>query len=151
MKLEWIHESPPRWDEGKATIVGGAPAGIFKFGGYGQGDLIPGEWWHVEENGPVIGYGWMDCTWGDAEVLLAVDPASRNRGVGTFILEHLEREGAVRGLNYLLNEVPPTHPDRDGITNWLAQRQFERSADGRLMRRVVHSGASSSSTGDSSA
>jgi GNAT superfamily N-acetyltransferase len=138
MSLEWIPENPPRWDESKAMIIGGAPAGVFELGSFQAGELIPGEWWRVEQDGSVVGYGWMDCTWGDAEILLAVDPGSRNRGVGTFILDHLEEEAAVQGLNYLLNEVRPAHPDKDGITRWLGRRRFAQSADGRLMRRVVH-------------
>jgi GNAT superfamily N-acetyltransferase len=141
MSLEWINENPAHWDEHKAAIVGGAAPGIFDFGEHGPGDLIPGEWWRVEQDGSVVGYGWMDCTWGDAEILLVVDPAHRGRGVGTFILENLEREAAGRGLNYLVNEVRATHPDRNGITAWLSQRQFAPTADGRLMRHVLHRGA----------
>ena len=86
----------------------------------------------------VVGYGWMDCTWGDAEILLAVSASARQRGVGTFILDRLAQEAAERGVNYLLNEVRTTHPDRAGITEWLEQRSFARASDGRLMRRVVH-------------
>ncbi len=80
----------------------------------------------------------MDCTWGDAEILLAVGDSSRGRGVGTFIVDQLEREAVARGVNYLLNEVRATHPDRAGITKWLEDRRFARTSDGRLMRRVVH-------------
>ena len=141
MSLKWIHENPPRWDEDKAAIVGRAPAGTFKPESRELGSLIAGEWWRVEEHGVVVGYGWMDCTWGDAEILLAVAPSSRKRGVGTFILDHLEQEAAQHGVNYLLNEVRATHPDRKGITGWLEQRRFARAGDGRLMRRVVHPAA----------
>ena len=138
MSLRWIHENPPRWDESKAVIVGGTPAGVFKPEPRELGGLIGGEWWRVEDDGAVVGYGWMDCTWGDAEILLAVAESSRKRGVGTFILDRLEQEAAERGVNYILNEVRATHPDRAGITNWLEQRRFARASDGRLMRRVVH-------------
>jgi len=138
MSLEWIQENPPRWDRSKAEIVGGAPDGVFSLGRFDAGDLIPGEWWRVESEGAVVGYGWMDCTWGDAEILLAVDPARRERGVGTFILDRLESEAGQRGLNYLLNEVKPAHPEVDRITRWLVARRFEPSADGKLLRRVVH-------------
>ena len=141
MSLKWINENPAHWDGHKAAIVGGAAPGIFDLGEYAPGDLIPGEWWRVEQDGSVVGYGWMDCTWGDAEILLAVDPEHRRRGVGTFILENLEREAVTRGLNYLVNEVHATHPDRNGITAWLRMRQFAPTADGRLMRHVVHPGA----------
>ena len=99
-------------------------------------DLIPGESWRVEEVGSVLGYGWMDTIWGDAEILLVVDPSRRKQGVGTFILDRLEAEAADRGLNYLFNVVRATHPDPKGITRWLEQRRFEAYRGDRLRRRV---------------
>ena len=135
MKL--IHESPPRWDENKDAIVGGAAEVIFDLTHYRAGDVIPGDWWRVEDEGSVLGFGWMDANWGDAEILLAVEPRTRKRGVGTFILDRLEREAAQRGLNYLYNVVHPTHPKRDGVTRWLMDRGFERSHDDESLRRRV--------------
>ena len=137
MSLEWIHENPPLWDERKEAIIGGAPSGIYELGDHRVGDVIPGEWWRVEEGGSVVGYGWMDCTWGDAEILLAVDPAGRARGVGTFILDQLEKEAAARGLNYLYNIVRPTHPDRVAVAEWLRRRRFEPSHDDEQLTRRV--------------
>lgn len=139
MSLEWIPENPPHWDAGKQAIVGGAPAGSFDIGACSEGDVIPGEWWRVEEGGTVLGYGWMDTTWGDAEILLAVEAAHQGRGVGTFILDRLEREAASRGLNYLFNVVGPRHPDAGGITRWLEARGFAGSHEDRLLRRPVRS------------
>jgi len=136
MPLSWIHEDTPRWDARKAAIIGGAPPGIFDLPALGEGDLAPGEWFRVEDGGEVAGYGWMDCTWGDAEILLAVAPAFHRRGVGTFILDRLEEEAAPRGLNYLSNAVRPTHPDREAVTAWLVGRGFKPSGDGLLKRRV---------------
>jgi N-acetylglutamate synthase-like GNAT family acetyltransferase len=136
MSFEWIHENPPHWDSNKAAIVGGAPEGIFDIGGYEEAQVIPGEWWRVESDGAVVGYGWMDCTWGDAEILLAVAPSGQKHGAGSFILDHLEREAAERGLNYLYNVVRPTHPDGPGVTKWLVARGFEPSRGDRLVRHV---------------
>ena len=93
------------------------------------------------EDGAVVGYGWMDATWGDAEILLVVDPARQKRGAGGFILENLEREAARHGLNYMYNVVPPTHPDREGITKWLSSRGFVRSHDDESLRRRVRAQA----------
>jgi len=137
MPLEWKHETPPRWDKGKSRILDATAPGVFALGPFQPGELLPGEWWRVEENGAVLGYGWMDTIWGDAEILLAVDPDARRRGVGTFILDRLEREAASRGLNYLYNVVRPTHPERARVTRWLEQRRFSRSDEDRLMRRVA--------------
>ncbi|NIM00083.1 MAG: hypothetical protein GTN89_03960, partial [Acidobacteria bacterium] len=83
MALKWIAENPPHWDENKQRVIGGAPEGIFDLGDHEPGALIPGEWWRVEDDGGVAGYGWMDCTWGDAEILLAVAPGRQGGGVGT--------------------------------------------------------------------
>jgi GNAT superfamily N-acetyltransferase len=106
-------------------------------GNHQDGELIPGEWWRVEEDGVVLGYGWMDYTWAEAEILLAVDAAQQGRGVGAFILERLEREAAARGLRYLHNVVRPGHPDRDAVARWLQSHGFEHGHDDdRLMRRV---------------
>ncbi len=142
MNLRWIPESPPYWDEGKSRIVGGAPEGALQVPAHREGDLLAGEWFRVEADGEPVGYGWMDCTWGDAEILLAVVPDRQGSGVGTFILDRLESEGRERGVNYLYNRVRPTHPRRAAIERWLEARGFERSADERLMRRVGRGGAS---------
>jgi GNAT superfamily N-acetyltransferase len=137
MSLEWIHENPPYWDGAKAGIVGSAPPGIFELSDYADGDMLPGEWWRVEQDGSVLGYGWMDTTWGDAEILLAVDPSAQRKGVGGFILDRLDEEAASRGLNYLYNQVRESHPDPEGITKWLEKRGFATSHDDRLLRRSV--------------
>jgi len=132
-----MHESPATWDDDKAAIVGGVPDGIFRLGPFDDGDLLAGEWWRVEDDGKVVGYGWMECTWGDAEILLAVSSDWQGKGVGTFILDRLEQEAVTRGLNYLYNVVRETHPDREGVARWLAARNFSASHDDdRLMRRV---------------
>lgn len=139
MPLLWIHESPAIWDAGKARLVGRAPKGVFdaRYAQAREGDLAPGEWWRVEEDGRVIGYGWMDVTWGDAEILLATDPEARKRGVGSFILSNLEAEAHARGLNYLHNVVRATHPNAEEVSAWLRRRGFVSSDDGRLLRAVV--------------
>jgi GNAT superfamily N-acetyltransferase len=136
MKLEWIEERPPTWDEGKERIVGEAPAGIFALGPFSPGDLLAGEWWRVEDAGRVVAYGWMDTVWGDAEVLVAVDPSEHGRGIGAFVFDQLEREAAERGLSYMHNVVRPTHPDAAEVTAWLERRGFKASSDGLLRRRV---------------
>ncbi len=136
MNLAWIEERPPVWDEGKQRIVGGAPAGVFDIGPFAPRDQLAGDWWRVEESGRVVAYGWMDITWGDAEVLVAVDPADQDRGLGTFVFDQLEREAAQRGLRYLHNVVRPTHPNRTEVTGWLERRGFKASSDGLLRRRV---------------
>jgi GNAT superfamily N-acetyltransferase len=136
MSLEWIREHPALWDSDKTRIVGGAPAGIFDFGHVETGAPLAGEWWRVDDDAATAAYAWIDTVWGDAEMLLAVDPAHQGRGVGTFVLDRLEEEAGRRGLNYLYNVVRPSHPDRERITAWLEARAFELTFDGILRRKV---------------
>ena len=104
MRLRWIRESPARWDSGKQRIVGERPKGTFRYPWVSdarhEGEIIPGDWWRVEDqaDGRLVGYGWMDITWGDAEVLLATDPAYCDKGVGSFILENWTTRGALNVL-----------------------------------------------------
>ncbi len=139
--LRFIHESPARWDAGKARIVGDAPAGIFdtRYAKLTADALVPGEWWRVEDEGRVVGYGWLEVSWGDGEILLAVDPAERGHGVGEFILRNLNDQARARGLNYLTNVVRPTHPETETLTRWLERRGFGPARDGRHVRAVADS------------
>jgi GNAT superfamily N-acetyltransferase len=136
--LECIAEHSPVWDEDKARIVGGAPAGIFDthYATLALGEMVPGEWWRAEDRGSVVGYGWLDVSWGNADLLIATDVEARGRGVGTFILNELDREVSLRGLNYLCNVVRPTHPEREEVSRWFVKRGFAIVEDGRLARAV---------------
>lgn len=135
MGFHWYEEVPPRWDHAKARIIGGAPPGVFDFASTAAGDLLPGQWWRAEDDERrVVGYGWMDCNWGDGEILIAVDPDRHGRGAGTFILDQLRREAAQRGVNYIYNIVPERHPDADRVESWLKSHGFERHGEGRLLR-----------------
>ena len=138
-KYSWIHERSPSWDADKARIVGGAPAGVFDetYTTLTIGDLAPGEWWRVERDGVVVGYGWMDVVWGDAEILVATDPAHRGAGAGSFALAKLGTEAATRGLNYVYNVVRETHPHATQLRHFLERNGFKPAEDGRLSRRAA--------------
>jgi GNAT superfamily N-acetyltransferase len=137
MSLVWVHENPPTWDDDKARIIMGAEPGIFddRYGHLTHGTLIPGEWWRVEDDGRVVGYGWLDSVFGNAEILLATASDARGQGVGTFVLDRLSEEAKARGLNYLYNVVRPTHPEPEELRSWLMARGFEGRDDGRLLKR----------------
>jgi GNAT superfamily N-acetyltransferase len=96
----------------------------------------------VTDGGEVAGYGWLDTEWGDARITFIVAPGRRGHGVGAFILERLEVEAAARGLNYIYNVVPDTHPDGPWIRNWLAGHGFHEASRGQLRRQVVTSAGS---------
>jgi N-acetylglutamate synthase-like GNAT family acetyltransferase len=124
MALTWIREAPATWDEAKARIIGGAPAGAFDETRLTKEGVLPGEWWRVERDGRTVGFGWMDLVWGDAEILLAVDPAEQGGGVGAFILHRLTREASSRGVRRLYNTVREGHVDGARVTRWLLSHGF---------------------------
>lgn len=135
--MKWTHETAATWDADKQRIVGGAPAGTFdtRLTGASENELLPGDWFRAEDDsGKVVGYGWMDVLWGDAEILLATDPERQGEGIGSYVLDHLEEEARKQGLNYLTNVVRPTNPRADHVRRWLEKRGFERTEDGRLLR-----------------
>ena len=137
-ELTWTHEPNPTWDADKQRVIGSAPEGAFDLS-YADAAALPGDWWSARTaTGDVVGYGWLDATWGgDAEILLAVDRSARQQGVGAFVIDRLEAEAASRGLNYVYNTIRATHPDRDDVHDWLAVRGYRGgSADTTLRKRV---------------
>jgi GNAT superfamily N-acetyltransferase len=101
------------------------------------GSALADEWWCVlDQAAVVVGYGWLDTEWGDAQITFFVDPARRGEGIGEFVLDRLEDESRKRGLNYIYNVVPDTHPDRAWMTNWLEQHGLRESTQGELRRQV---------------
>ncbi|HET8599132.1 MAG TPA: GNAT family N-acetyltransferase [Segeticoccus sp.] len=138
MPLTWEREPRPVWDADKERIIGGAPEGALDVS-YPDGAELPGDWFVAAEDGKPVGYGWMDSTWGgDTEILLAVDTAQQGRGVGSFVMTHLEWEAAQRGINYVYNTVRETHPDRDQVHDWLLVRGYRgNERDASLRKRVA--------------
>lgn len=134
--LQWVHEEDPRWDADRERVFAAVPDGVFVAEARRPGEQLSSDWWRVERDGRVLGYGWLDDVWGDAEILLAVDGAERRIGVGGFVLERLEDEAADRGLNYVLNVVRETHPDAAAVTAWLERHGFAAADDGRLRKQV---------------
>lgn len=137
MPLTWIRENTPSWDADRARVIGGAPAGAFDDARLPRDGILPGEWWRVEEAGRVVGYGWMDVVWGDAEINLAVDPEASGRGVGAFVLHRLTREASSRGLRRLYNTVRVGHSDGDRVTRWLLSHGFVRRHGSNQLERPV--------------
>jgi GNAT superfamily N-acetyltransferase len=136
MALTWTKENSPRWDDAKQGVFGPAELASVGLTGPAPGEPLPDEWWRVTDGGEVAGYGWLDSEWGDARITFVVAPGHRGRGAGAFILEHLEGEAAARGLNYIYNVVPDTHPDGPWIRNWLSTHGFHEASRGQLRRQV---------------
>ncbi len=137
---EWIRETPARWDEEKARVLGELSPALFGFGTPTPGDALGDEWWRAEDGGEVVGYGRLDDTWGDAEILVLVAPGNRRSGVGSFVLDRLEHEAAARHLNYIYNVVPDHHPDPETVTTWLTQHGFAANDVGELRKKVEPGG-----------
>lgn len=135
-QLSWVYEEDPRWDDDRRRVFATVPAGVFASASRVRGERLGSDWWRVERDGRVVGYGWLDDVWGDAEILLAVEGGARDSGVGSFALRHLEDEAAARGLNYVVNVVRETHPQREQVTGWFLAHGFAGTDDGRLRKRV---------------
>ena len=135
-QLRWVKDDDPRWDADRERVF--ATIGTDVFPGLARhiGDQLPSDWWRVEDGGRVVAYGWLDDVWGNAEILLAVDEAARGTGAGAFALARLEDEAAARGLNYVVNVVRDTHPERTAVTDWFLAHGFTGTDDGRLGKQV---------------
>jgi N-acetylglutamate synthase-like GNAT family acetyltransferase len=136
MQLRWVKDEDPRWDADRQRVFGTVPVGVFAAEARQAGDRLPSDWWRVQDGDRVVGFGWLDDVWGDAEILLAVEESARGTGAGAFALARLEDEAAARGLNYVVNVVRDTHPDRDAVTAWFTRRGFTGTEDGRLRKQV---------------
>jgi GNAT superfamily N-acetyltransferase len=136
MTLTWTKEASPRWDADKQRLFGPAELAAVGMAPPAPGEPVADEWWRVTDGGDVAGYGWLDTGWGDARITFFVAPGQRGRGVGHFILERLEAEAAARGLNYIYNVVPETHPDGPWIKNWLSMHGFREASRGQLRRQT---------------
>jgi N-acetylglutamate synthase-like GNAT family acetyltransferase len=133
----WVRDPDPRWDADRERVFASVPEAVFPSVPRREGEQLAATWWRVEEAGRVVGYGWLDDVWGDAEILLAVEEAARGTGVGAFALARLEEEAAARGLNYVVNVVRPAHPDREAVTAWFLAHGFRADDEGRLRKRVA--------------
>ncbi|HEY1914092.1 MAG TPA: GNAT family N-acetyltransferase [Streptosporangiaceae bacterium] len=137
MALHWTKEDRPVWDADKRRLFGLAELAATGLDRPADGSPLADEWWRVtDDDGSVAGYGWLDSEWGDAQITFLVDPARRGAGIGAFIVSQLEREAAARGLNYIYNVVPPSHPDPAWMTRWLTTQGFTPGT-GDLRRRVT--------------
>lgn len=139
-RFEWVQDPDPQWDDDRDRVFATVPPGVFRAVARPPGERLPGDWWRVVDGRRVVGYGWLDDVWGDAEILLAVEEGARGTGAGRFMLARLEDEAAARGLNYVLNVVHDTHPDRAGVTAWFLAHGFTGTDDGQLRKRVTGRG-----------
>jgi GNAT superfamily N-acetyltransferase len=136
MSWIWTRENPARWDEDKQRVFGPAELASVGMTAPERGATLPDEWWRVtDDGGTVVGYGWLDNEWRDAQITFLVDPAHRGAGVGDYIVGRLEEEAGKQGLNYIYNVVPDSHPDAAWMTKWLTDRGFTPGT-GDLRRRV---------------
>ena len=136
--MDWVKEDLPRWDDDKQRLFDDAALRAVGISRPADGTALADEWWHVvADDGAVVGYGWLDSEWGDAQITFFVDPARRGAGIGEFVLDRLEDEARRRGLNYIYNVVPDAHPDRAWMTAWLEAHGLSDSGQGDLRRRVA--------------
>lgn len=137
MSPTWTKEDRPRWDADKDRLFTDADlAAVGLAERPALGDAIADEWWSVREGDDVVGYGWLDSEWGDAQITFFVDATHRRSGVGGFIVDRLAAEARERGLSVIYNVVPDSHPDPAAVTAWLQARGFSDAGEGELRRQV---------------
>lgn len=137
MTLRWAKEDTPRWDADKQRLFGRDELAATGLSAAEDGAALADEWWRVTDDaGTVLGYGWLDSEWGDAQITFLVAGPERGHGVGAFVVGQLEREAAARGLNYIYNVIPAGHPDPAWMRQWLGLQGFSPSAHGDLRRQV---------------
>jgi GNAT superfamily N-acetyltransferase len=135
--MRWIKEDVPRWDSDKQRLFDDTALLSVGMDRPAADAALADEWWRVvDDDGDVVGYGWLDSEWGDAQITFFVDPSRRGEGVGSFVLDRLEAESRKRGLNYVYNVVPDSHPDRHWMTVWLQRHGLHESSHGDLRRDV---------------
>jgi len=136
MTLHWIKEDTPRWDAEKQRLFGAAELTAVGLQAPESGAAIADEWWRVTDDaGSTVGYGWLDTEWGDAQVTFFVAPSFRQAGIGEYIVGRLEAEAADRGVNYIYNVIPDSHPDPGWTKRSLAKQGFVPGT-GDLRRQV---------------
>jgi GNAT superfamily N-acetyltransferase len=137
VELAWEREDNPVWDADKARIAASAPDGALGLD-FADGAGLPGDWFVAKDAGAVVGFGFLDMTWGgDAEITLVVDSARQGAGVGTFVMDRLEQEARSRGINYVHNSVRDTHPQRDDVHDWLLVRGYKGNESDPTLRKHV--------------
>ncbi|WP_435202922.1 GNAT family N-acetyltransferase [Janibacter sp. GS2] len=150
--LTWEREERPLWDAEKARIAASAPEGALTLD-FADGAELPGDWFVAKDGDAVVGIGVLDTTWGgDAEITLVIDGARQGQGVGSFVMDRLEQEARVRGINYVYNTVRDEHPQRDEVHDWLVVRGYwGNERDASLRKRVDEAGTEQPGAPDASA
>lgn len=134
---DWRPEPQPvPYDDDKKAFFSALQDGVVRLNP--AGNYLPGTWWRLTAGDTTLGYGWMDVTWGDAQIMLAVSPEARRGGHGKTILDHLEHEAHEAGLAYMFNTIPGDHPDPEGVRVFLTGNGFEPSGlDSDMLRKRV--------------
>ena len=66
----WTKEDRPHWDAAKDALFTDADlAAVGLAARSAVGDAVADEWWAVRDDaGELVGWGWLDSEWGDAQV-----------------------------------------------------------------------------------
>ncbi len=132
----WLKEDAPAWDTQKDHLFGAAEIAAVGIDRPQPDESIADEWWRVvDASAAVVAYGWLDSEWGDARISFVVAAGHRGQGIGEFVIDHLEDEAFARGLNYIYNVIPASHPNPSWIRHWLIVRGFSVDPEGNLRRR----------------
>ncbi|GEM_PF-5388488 len=116
--MYWIKEDKAIWNENKARIIG-SNIGSFFLDFPVQSDILPGEWFNLtDENGEIVGYGWINVSEGDAEISVAIDGKYQGRGYGSQIIDNLYREVESLGFEEIIVVVRQENPNASDVVKW---------------------------------
>ncbi|MEH7515107.1 GNAT family N-acetyltransferase [Gottfriedia acidiceleris] len=119
------------WDIEKEIIFGKVEEGIFEFYNLELGNELNQEWWKlVGDNEEILGFGWINYKHGDFEFSLVVNQESRGYGIGSFIVEELERIAREKNFKEVLAIIKQSNPNSLKTMKWFYEKGYTGYVNG---------------------
>ena len=130
--LHLIKEDNPIWNLEKNRIFTSIDQGTFEYNlkELGLGIALEHEWWKLVENKKVLGFGWINYTNDDFEISFVVYDDYTGKGLGSFIINELEKLGESKGYRKILAIVKETNPNSEKIIEYLYRKGYSFYIDG---------------------
>ncbi|WP_158231574.1 GNAT family N-acetyltransferase [Sporosarcina sp. P18a] len=114
------------WDTEKENIFAEIAEGTFEdLSNLELGTPLYQEWWKlIDENGRILGYGWVSYRNDDFEISLVVDTKHQGVGLGSFIMDKLEAIAVEKGFNEIVAIVKNTNPNSEVMIKWLFKKGY---------------------------
>jgi GNAT superfamily N-acetyltransferase len=121
--MEWKREFI--WDESKKNIIGSNP-NAFNLGNVENDAKLQDDWWAlINDEGEVLGYGWIKYENNEAELSVSVHSKFQNKGFGSRILINLEQEAIKQGSNKLIAVIQESNSIGKDVITWLYNNKYQ--------------------------